>query len=205
MKRTWIVASFCALHLCLAPCQAQSVNESSCVEISALARTARSRTLSQLIAEKLTAGNDYLARTVVASRLSELRPTDQRAAILLLDLIPQNGEQRLIWMTLGDSLCDSESISDMKSLGRLGENLPRNLAKAVLIAPDKMPNYVAFSLISVQDPHSDFAIQMQIVCRAEHSSFLRAVLALPSEEKVQFLKHVFNPKGCHALALPEAE
>jgi len=158
-----------------------------------------------LNAEKLTVGNDYRAQTVFASRLLELRPSDQRAAIILLDLIPKNGEQQLVWMTLGDSLCNSESISDMKSLGRLGENLPRNLAKAILIAPVKMPNYVAYSITSVQDPHSDYAIQMQLVCRAEHSGFLRAVQALPSEEKDQFLKHVFNPDGCHALALSEAE
>ncbi len=106
---------------------------------------------------------------------------------------------------MGDSQCSAESLADMKSLGGLGERLPRDLARAVLLVPDKLPSYVSYAPISVQDPHSDYAVQMQAVCRAEHPEFVRAVEGLPTDKRDWFVKHVLNPDGCHALALPEAE
>ncbi|MEP6643397.1 MAG: hypothetical protein ABJA69_02785, partial [Acidobacteriaceae bacterium] len=130
---------------------------------------------------------------------------EKRAALLLLNVIPKDDTQHAIWMTLGDSLCSSESVPDMKSLGQQGAKLPRDLAKAVVIVPDKLPSYVAYALTSVQDPHSDYAVQMQAVCRARHPELAKAVAGLPREKREWFLRHVFDPEGCHALALPEAE
>jgi hypothetical protein len=83
--------------------------------------------------------------------------------------------------------------------------LPRDWAKAVLLAPDKLPEFVAYSIISVRDPHSDYAIQMEKVCRVKHSEFVNAVAKLPLEKQQQFLKYVFSLDGCHALALPEGD
>jgi hypothetical protein len=48
-------------------------------------------------------------------------------------------------------------------------------------------------------------MQMQTVCRGKHAEFMKAVEELPSGKRSWFIKHVFNPQGCHALALPEAE
>jgi hypothetical protein len=156
-------------------------------------------------AEKEKAGDSYRAQVVLAARSLELRPTDKRAAVLLLNLIPQDDAQHTTWITLGDVLCSAESVSDMKSLGRLGERLPRDLARAVLLVPDKLPGYVAYAPTSVQDPHSDYAVQMQSVCRAKHPEFVKAVEGLPTDKRDWFVKHVLNPDRCHALALPEAE
>jgi hypothetical protein len=107
-------------------------------------------------------------------------------------------------MTLGDSLC-FEDLYDMKAVYKLRDALPLNLARAVLIVPEKLPEYVAYSLISVGDPHSDYAVQMQKVCRTRHSKFLKAVGELPPDKKAWFTKDVMNPENCHALALPKAE
>jgi hypothetical protein len=166
---------------------------------------ARAKSTAQLAAEKLKAGNDYRAMVVFASRSLELQPRSRRLATLLLGLIPRDDAQQTVWMTLGDSLCGTEPLSDMRSLGRLGGNLPRDLAEAVLVVPGRLPDYVAYSVTSVQDPHSDYALQMQRVCGAEHSAFVRAVDGLEPESKDRFLKHVFDPRRCHALALPESE
>lgn len=130
---------------------------------------------------------------------------DKSAAVLLLNLIPVDDAQHTTWMTLGDALCSAESVADMKSLGGLGERLPHDLAKAVLLVPDKLPGYIAYASTSVQDPHSDYAVQMQTVCRAKHPEFAKAVEGLPADKRDWFVKHVLNPDGCHALALPEAE
>lgn len=176
-----------------------------CDEIAAMARMARTKSSTLLLAEKQKAGNSYRARVVFASRAFKLRPTKQRTAILLLNLLPQNEAQHNTWMTLGDRLCSNESIADMKSLAQVGENLPHDLAKAVLLVPDKLPSYVAYASTSVQDPHSDYATQMQTVCRVKHPEFLKAVEELPTEKRDWLVKHVLNPDGCRVLAFPEAE
>ena len=191
--------------ICMASCAALSAQAPNCDEVAAMARMARAKSTAFLGAEKRKAGDSYRAQLVFASRLLELHPEEQQAAVLLLNLIPQGDEQQTIWMTLGDALCSGESMSDMKSLGRLGESLPRKLARAVLLVPDKLPGYIAYASTSVQDPHSDYAVQMQTVCRDKHAEFLKAVEGLPSDQRDWFVNHVFNPEGCHALALPEAE
>jgi hypothetical protein len=177
----------------------------SCTETAAMAKMAHARTSAEIAAERKMAGDTYRGQVVFVARSFELRPRDKAAALALLNLIPQSEEQHLAWMTMGDSLCDSESVADMMSLGRLGEHLSRDLAKAVLLVPAKMPDYVRYGPTSVQDPHSDYAVQMEAVCRAEHPEFVKAVEGLPLDKKEWFVSHVFNPDGCHAVALPEAE
>ena len=170
-----------------------------------MAKMAHAESSAAVTGEKQKAGDSYRAQVVFAARSLELRPVDKKAAVLLLSLIPQDDGQHTTWMTMGDSLCDAESVADMKSLGRLGDRLPHDLARAVLLVPDKLPSYVSYAPTSVQDPHSDYAVQMQTVCRAEHPEFVKAVEGLPTDKRDWFVKHVLNPDGCHALALPEAE
>lgn len=193
------------MAVCIAFCGILFAQRPDCGEIAAMARMARTKSSTVLVAEKQKAGDSYRARVAFAARAFELHPTEQRAAILLLSLIPQNEAQHNTWMTLGDSLCSNEAIADMKSLAQIGENLPHDLAKAVLLAPDKLPSYVAYASTSVQDPHSDYAIQMQTVCRVRHLEFLKAVEELPTDKRNWLVKHVLNPDGCRVLALPEAE
>jgi hypothetical protein len=189
----------------MALCAVLSAEEPNCDEIAAMARMSHATSSVALTRAKLKSGKSYRAQVVFAARSFELRSTDKSAAVLLLNLIPQNDEQQTAWMTLGDSLCNAESVADMKSLGALGDRLPHDLARAVLLVPDKLPEYVAYAPTSVQDPHSDYAVQMQTVCRGKHAEFVKAVEGLPTDQRDRFVKHVLNPAGCHALALPEAE
>lgn len=194
-----------AMILCAGSSGMLAAQRSNCREIAAIARMARAKSSAMVTVEKQKAGDSYRAQVVFAARSFELRRGDRRAAVLLLNLIPQDDRQHTTLMTLGDALCSGESAADMKSLGGLGERLPRNLAKAVLLAPDKLPGYVSYAPTSVQDPHSDYAVQMQTVCRTKHPEFMQAVEGLPTDKRDWFVKHVFNPEGCHALALPEAQ
>jgi hypothetical protein len=196
---------FAAVVVCMAFCGALFAQELNCDEIAAMARMVRAKSSAALTAEKKKAGNSYRARVIFAARSLEFHRMERRAAVQLLNLIPKDDGQQNTWMTLGDSLCSSETVSDMRSLGRLGEGLPRGLTKAVLLVPNKLQEYVAYALISTRDPHSDYAVQMQTVCRDKHPEFMKAVEELPSDKRDWFIKHVFNPQGCHALTLPEAE
>lgn len=205
MMRAHRLFQWLVVVLCAAPSGVLSAQKPNCGEIVAMAKMARARSSAAVAVEKQKAGDSYRAQVAFAARSFELRPEDKKAAVLLLSLIPHDDGQHTTWMTMGDSLCSAESVADMKSLGRLGERLPHDLARAVLLVPDKLLSYISYAPISVQDPHSDYAVQMQTVCRAKHPEFVKAVDGLPTDKREWFVKHVLNPDGCHALALPEAE
>jgi hypothetical protein len=166
---------------------------------------ARANSLALLANAKRNAGTSYRAEVVFGARFFELQPGNKSAAITLLKLIPQNDEQHLTLMTPGDSLCNGESVDEMMVQSRIVERLSRDFSKAILLAPEMLSKYVAYASTSVHDVRSDYAVQMQTVCRARHSEFVKAVEGLPTDQRDWFVKHVFNPKGCHVLALPEAD
>ena len=184
---------------------AQDAPKVSCGQIHAMARISRARSISALVKVKSAAGDSYRAEIVYSARAFELRSGDRNAALALLKLLPENEVQHGVLMTLGDSLCDDEAVAEMSSLSRIRDHLGRDFAKAVLLVPNLLPRYVAYASMSVQDPHSDYAAQMDPVCRAKHSEFVKAVEGLPTDQKAWFVGHVFNPDGCRAIALPEGE
>ena len=193
------------MALSLSSARMLSAQQVNCDEVAAIARMARARSSTVLNAQKPKAGDTYRARLVFAARIFQLDPKSKHAAEVLLESIPKDDEQQTVLIELGDSLCDGESLTDMQSLARVGEILPQNLARAVLIVPEKLPAYVAYALTSIQDPHSDYAVQMQIVCRTRHAEFIGSVGELASDKKTLFVKRVFSPETCKALFLPEAE
>jgi len=56
-----------------------------------------------------------------------------------------------------------------------------------------------------QYPDSDYAVQMQSVCRAKHAEFPKAVNKLDAKVRKWFVGKILNPDGCHGLAPPEAD
>ena len=205
IKTHQIATSVVALTFLLAPCKVLSAQKPNCGEINAIAKMARAVSTAELAAHKLNAGESYRAQLVYAAKLLELAPQRQDAAVLLLNLIPKNEEQQHLLMTLGEHHCETEPYHDMKLLEQLEERLPRDLTRAVMMVPANIPEYVSYSVTSVQDPHSDYAVQMQKVCKAKHAEFFDAVTKLPREKRDKFLKYVFDLDGCNALTLPEAD
>jgi hypothetical protein len=203
MKKHEIANCVVALAFLLAPGKVMSAQKPDCGEVDAMAKMARAISTAELAAHRLNAGESYRAQLVYAAKLIELAPQRKDAAVLLLNLIPINDEQQHLLMTLGDQQCGTESYHEMKLLSQLEERLPRDLARAVLLVPDKIPEYVAYSILSVQDLHSDYAVQMQKVCRARHTEFVAAVAKLPWQKRDRFLKYIFDLDGCNALTLPE--
>jgi hypothetical protein len=168
-----------------------------------MARMTHAKSSESLIVEMKKAGNSYRAHLLFASRLFELNPNSRSNAIKLLDLIPKDDAQHLVWMTFGDSFCQAESLEEMNALDKFGSRLPHDLARAVLIVPERMLDYVSYASTSVQGPHSDYAVQMKSVCLADHKDFVKAVNKLSPRDKNNFTVLIFNPVGCHPLAFPE--
>lgn len=199
------VASWIVIALSLSIWQRPLFAEKEqCNEIHAMALMATSKSVKSLAELRRKVGNSYRARIVFSFRFFELSGSDKDAAAVLLNLIPSDKEQDFVWHSFGQLLsCQSESEEDMEALGKLQVRLPGDLARAVLLVPDKMPEYVAYANMSSGYPDSDYAVQMQKVCRAKHKEFLRAVDHLSPDEKKWFLTSTFNPNGCRALHFPE--
>lgn len=207
---------FVALTFSASLCTSLNAQNLSSESVAALARMARAKSVGALTRAKEIAGSTYRARVVFSARRLELEPNSKQAAESLFDLIPKTEEEQRIFMTLGDSLCDGESFRDMNSLDRLGERLPRDLAQAVLLVPSRMLKYVTYGWVSADDPHSDYLVQMETVCRTQHLLFVSAVRQLgngtsPADggfaapSATWFRTKLFDPDKCHALELPEAE
>jgi hypothetical protein len=190
---------------CLVLCKVSLTAEVNCDVIASLAKMVRATSPEALMAAKQTADEGYRAQVIFGAHLFELRPAEHRAALMFLNRIPKDDEEQTVWLTLGESLCDSEPMADMRVLGRLRDRLSRDLASAVLIAPEKLPEYIAYAITATQDPHNNYAVQMQRVCRAKHAEFLKSVQGFPSDKRAWLVTHVLDPVECRALALPEAE
>jgi hypothetical protein len=128
--------------LCCGAAASASAQEITCDQIASMARMVSVRSTGALIAEKQKAGDSYRAQLVFASRAIELRPKDPESAVRLLNLIPQNDAQNTVWMTFGDSLCDHESIAEMKALARLEGGCPTISPKRLCSSQKRcMPMY----------------------------------------------------------------
>ena len=197
----WVLLS----ATCLALGRVSLCQEMTCTQVAALAEMTKARSTEVLSRQKRVAGDSYRARMVYAFRLFELRPQDRDAASLLLSRIPKDEEQDSVRATLSTFLCESEPLSAVKALARVGDDLPRQFARAVLTVRSAMAAYIAYSQIAVLDPHNDHTLQMQRVCRQAHPEFVRAVDLLSQGDKEWFTGHIFDPGKCRPLSLPEAE
>jgi hypothetical protein len=198
-----LVALFAVTGLCAST----HSEESGCAATAHIIAMAKTKSLPDLIFRKQVAGNSYRTQVVFAARMLELDPQNKHAAELLLSLFPESDKDPhyQLWLNLdGLDQCKSGgfSESDLKPLFRLEYNLPRELAKAVLLIPQKTPEYVAFALFSLL-PDSDYTIQMQKVCHQRHQTFTNAVNMLSADDKSWFLSRVFDPEKCRAIFLPE--
>jgi hypothetical protein len=168
-----------------------------------MAKMSKAKTTAELMTWKDKGGNSYRAKAVFALRFFELHPQDHSAASAALDIIPKNEEQDAVWHP-SPLLCHGESVEDELARSELDLRLPHVLAKAVLLVPEKMLDYVGYAYTSCGDPESDYAVQMQAVCRSKHKEFLKAVEELPAYDRKWFLESTFNPQDCRALSFPEA-
>jgi hypothetical protein len=205
MRASWITRWVCALASCFVLSIASSAEEPNCSEIHAVAGMAGAQSTALLMSWRQKAGDGYRSKVVFAFRFFELHPNDQHAASAVFDLIPKDREHDSVWHETGALLCPTESSEDMIALGKFGVRLPQGLARAVLLVPSKMFDYVAYANLSCGDPNSDYAVQMQAVCRSKHQEFLKAVDQLSGDAKKWFLSSTFNPSECRALAFPEAD
>lgn len=186
-------------------CSEVSAQDHNCTAIHAMAQMVRANSIAELDTLKTVAGDSHRAHGVYALRRFELEPSDHAAANTVLTFIPRTEAEDSEWLLLATPLCTNEEIADKQVLAELDSRRPHDLAMAVSLVPDKMFDYISYAEIAVQNIQSDYAEQMEGVCRSKHTEFIDAVSQLPATRKKWFIAKIFNPDGCHALAHPEAE
>jgi hypothetical protein len=204
MELNWIIklAIFGSLLVGNVLCGAENL---SCSQVSAISKMAASKSALSLTKWQKKAGDNNIAHLVYLFRAFELNPTDQQVASRLLSLLPPGKEEESFWHTLDGFLCKEERIEEIKILAKLQTRIPHDIARAVGLVPKKMLDYVSYAYTSIQDPHSDYAVQMRSVCRTQHKAFVAAVNSLASSDRQWFVKKIFNPNECRAIAVPEAD
>jgi hypothetical protein len=135
-------------------------------------------------------------------RVFELTPS-KASANALLEVLPKDEKQELAWVTLGDSLCESESMADMMILGKLEDRSAREFSRAILLCPVRLSSYLTYVANASSNPHIDAAMQAQKVCQTDRARFEKAFDGLPADERRQFAKYVLRPDTCQALRFPE--
>lgn len=186
-------------------CSEVSAQDHSCTAIHAMAQIVRANSIAELDAWKAAAGDSRRAHGIYALRRFEIEPSDHAAAYAVLNFIPRTEDEDLEWLYLATPLCTNEELADKQVLAELDMRRPHDLATAVSLVPDKMFDYISYAEIAVQNLQSDFAEQMEGVCRSKNTEFVDAVNQLPDTRKKWFVAKIFNPDGCHALAHPEAD
>jgi hypothetical protein len=189
-----VLKTSCAFGLPVVPCD----------QVHAAAQIARAKSLNALTEQKKGAPRGFAVEVVAAFRALELQPRNRAAAGALLRWIPPDEDQHEVILALDSAICDDESDAEIEALARVKYNFPRMVARAVELAPDYMQAYVNYALIAL-NPHSDYAVRMQNVCRNRPQEFRKAVTALSEADRKWFTTDVFDPKRCLAIAVPEAE
>jgi hypothetical protein len=203
--RDWKPAIVIAVAFAL--CGGLFAQDPGCREIPLMAAMARAKTVIALKAAKPKAGNSYRAQLIFAARMLEIDPQNKVAARSLLNLLPKEelGPEQAVWLSL-DQLeqCPSSGVAepDLTPLFGLQSRLSRDCARAVLLIPGKMFDYVTYAQLST-NPESDYAVQMRKVCRARHAQFVDAVNELSPKDKAWFVSKIFDPHGCRTIFFPE--
>jgi hypothetical protein len=196
-----VLAALCTVRVAF-----PQAREPGCVQISLRAQMASARTSAALDELKKRAAPTFRNDLVFAARELELNPASKAAADRLLDLLPNDGDpNEAAWLDLVSlEDCPSGGFPNhaLDALFHLEYHLPRELAKAVLRSPERMPTYVAHTQLFLT-PESDFTIHMQTVCRKQHMAFLKAVDEFSPKDRKWFSTIAFNPETCHTIFYPE--
>ena len=133
--------------------------QQTCVQVLALAKMARARSVSELDPLKASVDNSYLAQLVFTFRSFELQPTEGTASAVL-DFLPRDESHREEWYSLSGLMCAEETQGDVIALARIQARMSRDFAKSVILFPKRMNQYVSYPVIMGLDPHDDYAEAM---------------------------------------------
>lgn len=146
---------------------------------------------------------EIVARIVYFSRLLALDRKDAKAALGLLQNIPQTEGENRQMILLATVMYPGETNKDIDAVGQTYWHFSRNLALALRMHPELLPAFVQYGTIALT-PHSTYPNWAAKVCRSNPERFLKAFRTLSPKDRRYIAKYVVQPEGCKQIAFPEA-
>jgi hypothetical protein len=145
---------------------------------------------------------ENLARVAYYSSLLALQPESKPAACGLLRNMPRTGSDNALLAFLATSLYPGESVAEIKATGPASWNFSRNLAHALKLCPQYLPEFIQYGTIALS-PTSSYPNWAGRVCRSNPKRFLKAYRTLSAKDQRYITKYVIHPNGCKQIAFPE--
>jgi hypothetical protein len=179
-------------------------SEIACGALHSMLELARADSFASLMANRPRIDEGYRGRLVFAFKLFDLS-RDSKSAEHLLSMLPKNEREYQIWITMGDALCDSETVSDMEAMQKLSLGFSSLASQAAILHPAGIPSLLRTVMLSVQDPHSDLALKLEPICRSRHAAFREAMQKMTPDNRAWFESRAFDVVQCKALVSPESD
>lgn len=142
------------------------------------------------------------SRVAYYSKLLALQPDSKPAACALLQSIPRTREEEADIELLNTILYPGESDAEIDATGRAASNFSRNLAHALKLCPQYLPQFIQYGAIALS-PTSSYLNWAARVCRSNPKRFLQALRTLSVKDQQYIAKYVIHPEGCKQIAYPE--
>jgi len=142
-----------------------------------------------------------VSQVVYYSKLLALQPKSKPAACGLLRSIPRSEEENDL-SQLGTSLYPGESDREIKATDRASWHFSRNLAHALKLCPQYLPQFIQYGTIALS-PTNSYPNWAARVCRSNPKRFLQAYRTLSAKDQQYIAKYVIHPESCKQIAYPE--
>jgi len=135
------------------------------------------------------------------SKLLTLQPDSKTAACGLLRSIPRSEEENDLGQ-LNTSLYPGESYAEIVATGRAFWKFSRNLAHALKLCPQYLPQFIQYGTIALS-PTNSYPNWAARVCRSNPKRFVKAFHTLGAKDQQYIAKYVIHPESCKQIAYPE--
>ncbi len=143
---------------------------------------------------------EIVARVGYYSKLLALQPDSKPAACGLLRSIPRTEDEDI--EQLNTSLYPGESYAEIVATGRAFRKFNRNLAHALKLCPQYLPQFIKYGTIALS-PTNSYPNWAARVCRSNPKRFLQAFRTLSAKDQEYIADVVIRPKDCKQIAFPE--
>lgn len=143
-----------------------------------------------------------VARIAYYSKLLALQPESKSAACGLLRSIPRTQQQSNDLGILEANMYPGESDSDIRAAGEAYWNFSRNLAHALKLCPQYLPQFIRYGTLAIS-PTNSYPNWAARVCRSNPKRFLQAFRTLSAKDQEYIADVVIRPKDCKQIAFPE--
>lgn len=165
-----------------------------CLQEHQAAKILLSRDVAELDRDREALPPSFIFYLMHAYRRFQLEGSVGSAG-LLLQALPQTKVEYTATYEIDAGDC-AIAPGESRALDAAYDGMELIAAKALLLSPANMDQYVRFGIFATQDVHSRFGALTVPVCRAYPRAFKRSVMRMPSKDRSWFTTHIFDAWHC---------